>query len=187
MKHESIGAALSLVLVLATTAHAETWQVGTLAESGGSPFIGARQESSVTPFFNYIDERFSFVGGELHYELISGKSGHLDIVGQMRAPRFYSAGAAFGDSLGIDGMEDRDPAFELGLGSETRTAWGQFAVAGVLDVTGVHEGFELTAEYSYPNQAGQWLIEPGIGASGCSSCPRCFSSSSRSSGRSPTS
>lgn len=159
MKYRTNRAVLSLILILTTPIHADTWQIGLLAENGRSPFIGDRQETSTLPTVNYIGERFSYMGGKLEYRLSPTGGSHGYIVGQMRQRQFYSAN----QGLALEGMQERDSAFELGVGTKIHTTWGQFVLEGLLDMTDSHEGFELSAQHSYPKQMGRWLIEPAIG------------------------
>lgn len=159
MNNTTNRAMLSLLLVLSTTIHAETWQIGVLAENSRSPFIGDLKETNTLPSVNYIGDKFSYIGGKIEYRLGSGEDSPHYIVGQIRQRQFYSASQ---DSA-IEGMEDRDTAFELGLGMRNHTAWGQLVLEGLLDVSNTHEGYELSAKYSYPKQMGGWFIEPAIG------------------------
>jgi outer membrane protein len=163
MKNKMTAAWLSLLLILTTTIHAETWQVGILAANSRSPFVGDQEETNILPMVNYIDDRFSYIGGKLQYALSSGDAGETYILGQIRSRQYYSASLDLNEDLNIEGMKDRNSALELGLGMKKKTAWGQYVLEGLTDVTGAHEGFELTAKYSYPKQSGRWLIEPAIG------------------------
>ena len=163
VKQRTAGAGLGLALALAaTTLQAETWQAGLLAESGRSPLTGDREETNGLPLVNYYGERFSFVGGRIEYRLGAEGGGDLQLTGQVRSHQYYAAGKDF-DDLDLDGMEDRDSAFELGLAWQRPTPMGQFSVEGLADVSGAHGGYEVTARYAYPVRAGRWLIEPALG------------------------
>lgn len=164
MKDKTTCLGIALVLTLfATTIHAETWQVGILAENSRSPFLGSRRETNSLPEISYIGDRFSYAGGKVQYGLSSGEDNHTYVVGQLRQRQFYSANTDFDEDLGIEGMKDRDPTFELGLGLQNHESWGQYVFESIFDVAGVHEGYELSVKYSYPKKAGRWLIEPAIG------------------------
>ena len=160
MTHAGLGLAFSL---LATTIHAGTWQVGLPAETSRSPFVGDQRKTEVLPLVNYFGDRFSYLGGEIQYRLGSANGGDTYLVGQVRSRQFYSGSSDFDDDLGIEGMRDRDSAFELGLGFKNQTTWGQYVLEGLFDTTSVHEGYELSLNYSYPKQMGRWLIEPALG------------------------
>ncbi len=160
MIHMGVGLVLAL---LTTTIHAGTWQLGVVAENSRSPFLGDRRENSILPMVNYIGDKFSYVGGKMQYEISSEKGLEIYAVGQIRSRQFYTASMDFNDDLGIEGMKDRDAAFESGLGLKNQANWGQVVLEGVFDVTGAYEGYELSAKYSYPKLMGRWLIEPSIG------------------------
>ena len=164
MNFKTTRTGLGLVLtLLATTIHAETWQVGFLAEASRSPFIGDQKETTGLPLVSYINGRFSYIGGTVQYQLNSDDDSELYVAGQLRQRQYYAASKDFNEDLAIDGMQDRHAAFELGPGLKQLMPWGQVVVEGLVDVTGAHEGYELTARYSYPIQTGRWLIEPAIG------------------------
>ncbi len=164
MNHKTICPILGLAAALLTSpADAATWQLGLPAETSRSPFIGARQETSVMPMVNYIGERFSYLGGKLQYGLTSSAAAEIYALGQLRPRQFYSASPALGDDLEIDGMRERKPAFELGLGMQRQTSVGKYVLEVYVDATGTHEGYELTTSYSYPRQIGRWLLEPSLG------------------------
>ena len=157
-------AGLGLALIfLALTVQAGTWQLGLPAESSRSPFVGDQRETSVLPLVNYFGERFSYLGGKIQYRVGAQSGGETRLLGQLRSRQFYSASSDFDDDLGIDGMEDRDPALELGLGWQKQQAWGKFVLEGLFDASRVHEGYELSVSYSYPGRTGRWLIEPALG------------------------
>ena len=163
MTSKTICSGLGLLLaVLTTTLQAGTWQTGILTENSRSPFIGDENETSSIPI-NYIGERFSFVGGKIQYGLISAEKSETYLISQIRQHQFYSASLDAGDEPGIEGMQHRDSAFELGSGLKIQTTRGQYVLEGLMDIAAVHDGFELTARYSYPKQFGRWLIEPAIG------------------------
>ena len=64
---------------------------------------------------------------------------------------------------------DRDPAAEIGFlaGYEGNIGKIQFKALG--DVSGAHDGYELSAAYAYPVQIGKWGFEPGFAVSRLSS------------------
>ncbi len=163
MNYKATRTGLSLLLILTTTIHAGTWQVGIGVENSRSPFVGEQWENSTLPMVNYIGDKFSFVDGKIQYGLSQGDGGETYILGQVRSRQFYTASLDVNDDLNIKGMEDRDPAFELGLGWENHTALGKYVLEGYVDVTDTHEGFELSVKYSYPKQSGHWMFEPAIG------------------------
>jgi outer membrane protein len=41
--------------------------------------------------------------------------------------------------------------------------WGQTTLRGFQDASGTHEGFELSADYSYRWTRGRWSVSPSVG------------------------
>ncbi len=149
--------------VISSPAHAANWQVGIVAENSRSPFLDDKRETNVLPLISFIGEKISYAEGKIQYKLHSENNSEIYIQGQMRPRQFYSASLDFNEDLGIEGMEDRSSAFELGLGIQKQTNWGQFLLEGLHDVTGAHEGYEISAKYSYLKQMGRWVVEPSVG------------------------
>ncbi len=163
MNNKTHNAWLSLLLIITTSVEAATWQLGVLADYSQPPFVGDKRVTNILPMVNYMDDRFSFVGGEFQYKLSTGSVAETYILGKMRSRNFYSTSLKVNDDLNIEGMKDRNSAFELGLGLNNQTPWGKYVLQGVMDVNNSHKGYELSAKYSYPKQSGKWLIEPSIG------------------------
>jgi|GEM_PF-1210368 len=164
MKHYKISATLSLLALFSVpTVQAETWQLGLLMESSRSPFVTERKEISPVPMINYIGDRFSYVAGKFQYALSRSDGIQIGLVAQLRSRQFYSASLDANNSPAFAGMQDRDPAFEGGLGFSSQGAWGKLEFDSLIDVTATHEGFELSARYSYPVVAGRWTFEPTLG------------------------
>jgi outer membrane protein len=60
-------------------------------------------------------------------------------------------------------VPDRDYAIEMGLEVLMDGEWGQATLRGFHDVSHTHEGFELSAEYSYRWTAGRLSVSPSLG------------------------
>lgn len=151
---------MCLALILTTPTRAGTWQAGLLAENSQAPFIDNKKETNHLPMVNYIGERFSFIAGKLSYAL---NTGGAYLTAQTRQQQFYTSSLDLNDEPDFQGMQERDSAFELGAGYEHEETWGKIILEGLIDVTHTHQGYELNAKYSYPQQVGRWLIEPSIG------------------------
>jgi outer membrane protein len=57
----------------------------------------------------------------------------------------------------------RDYAVELGLEVLFDGEWGQATVRGFHDVSKTHDGFEVSADYSYRWTRGRWSVSPSVG------------------------
>ncbi len=164
MQNKIIHATLSLLLAtLASTVQAQGWQFGVQTEYSRSPFIEDSRDTHTLPTVAYFGEKLVFDGGKLLYALGQRMGKGIYLAGSLRPRQYYSADIDFEDDLGLAGMQDRDPALELGLGWETGTSPGSWSVEGLFDVSGAHEGYELTVGYRYPISIGPWLLEPALG------------------------
>jgi outer membrane protein len=158
MKSINKSLATALLLVTSLQAGAGQWQMGVAAESAQSPIRQADTDNNAVPMFNYIGEKFSFIGGELTYSFYSENSYKLDLIGAAR-----SEGYEAGDSPVLTGMEERESGFDLGLRASTGGLWGVLQLEVVGDISGTYEGSEVEASYRYPKEIGRWLFEPSIG------------------------
>lgn len=59
----------------------------------------------------------------------------------------------------------RDYAVEVGLETLLDGEWGQATLRAFHDVSGTHEGYELSADYSYRTTRGRWSVAPSVGVS----------------------
>ena len=149
---------LSLLLAASTATDAGTWQLGLLTEYGESPFVGDTQETSVLPAISYIGERFSYQNGKLKFKLGLNGDRYGYLVGQARQRQFYSSD----QDINLPGMQDRDGAFEVGIGVNLNASWGQLTIEGLVDATDTHEGYEASIAYGYTKRIGRWVVEPGL-------------------------
>lgn len=152
-----------LLTLLSVNIEAGTWQAGLAAENSQSPFFGSQKETHSIPFINYIGERFSYIAGQVNYQLNPEAADNIYLLGQIRQRQYYTANLNNDDDLDIDGMSTRKSALELGIGYGRSLKRGQIIIESLIDVTGTHEGYQLTTKYSYPKQINRWMIEPSIG------------------------
>lgn len=77
-------------------------------------------------------------------------------------PTTPSPGAGFSDPVELK-VPDRDYAVELGLEMLFDGEWGDATLRAFHDVSGTHEGYELSADYSYRWVRGRFSIAPSVG------------------------
>ena len=77
---------------------------------------------------------------------------------------FDAAGAPLTSSVEFE-VPDRDYAIELGVEVLTDGNWGALQLAAFHDVSSTHDGYEVSAEYSYPWRDQRFFIQPSIGVS----------------------
>jgi outer membrane protein len=71
-------------------------------------------------------------------------------------------GANFNGAVELK-VPDRDYAVELGLEMLLDGEWGQATLRAFHDVSGTHEGYEISADYSYRWTRGRFSIAPSVG------------------------
>ena len=118
-------------------------------------------ETNVIPFFLYERGNFFIKGFEAGYKLINNTSFDISVRARL-AQEGYDAD----DSDFLTGMEDRDPAAELGLAATYETGLGKWTVAGWADMSDKHDGFSLDMDWEKSFQLNQnWRIAPHAGIS----------------------
>ncbi len=75
-------------------------------------------------------------------------------------PEIPSSG--FSDPVELK-VPDRDYAVEMGLEMLLDGEWGEASLRAFHDVSGTHEGFEISADYSYRWVRGRFSIAPSVG------------------------
>jgi len=71
-------------------------------------------------------------------------------------------GSNFNEAVELK-VPDRDYAVELGLEMLLDGEWGQATLRAFHDVSGTHEGYEISADYSYRWIRGRFSLAPSVG------------------------
>jgi len=87
----------------------------------------------------------------------------LPIVGPPPPPGRPDSGPAVEDTPQELKVPDRDYAVEMGLEMLFGGEWGQATLRGFHDVSQTHEGFEISADYSYRWTRGRFSLSPTVG------------------------
>jgi MipA family protein len=77
-------------------------------------------------------------------------------------PSTPNPGAGFNQPVELE-VPDRDYAVELGLEMLLDGEWGEATLRAFHDVSGTHEGYEISADYSYRWVRGRFSIAPSVG------------------------
>ena len=93
---------------------------------------------------------------------ITAGGAQVPISGPPSAPGVPGAGAGNVVPAELE-VPDRDYAVELGLEMLLDGEWGQATLRAFHDVSGTHEGYELSADYSYRWVRGRFSIAPSVG------------------------
>jgi len=105
-------------------------------------------------FFGKTNTRY------VNFTMTSG-GGQVPIVGPT-TPGGPGAGVVVPVELKVP---DRDYAVELGLEMLFDGEWGEASLRAFHDVSGTHEGFEISADYGYRWIHGRFSIAPSVGVS----------------------
>jgi len=82
--------------------------------------------------------------------------------GEVPMPPPSSPGAGFNPPVELK-VPDRDYAVELGLEMLFDGEWGHATLRAFHDVSNTHEGYEISADYSYRWVRGRFTIAPSVG------------------------
>jgi outer membrane protein len=150
------------------------WRVGANVGGGRNPFLGEDNDAIVIPMVAYKGERFyanlgnpglSFFSGStnfggLGYSVVKADDYNIDLVGRIRAMGLYPE-----DNDELEGLDDRDPGFDLGVTARWRGTAGELNAQLLADVSSTSEGQEVILSYAYPLNYGQWHLRPELGVS----------------------
>jgi outer membrane protein len=167
--------AVTAVLSLSTQPlSAGEWRVGANVGGGRNPFLGEDNNAVVIPMVAYKGERFyanlgnpglSFFSGStnfggLGYSVVKTDDYNIDLVGRVRAMGLYPE-----DNDELEGLEDRDPGFDLGVTARWQVVAGELNAQLLADVSDTSDGQEVILSYAYPLSYGQWRLRPELGIS----------------------
>jgi outer membrane protein len=175
----SIKNALSMLAVSAVVAFtpqqvtAGEWRIGANVGGGANPFLGEDNIAILIPLIAYKGERFyanlgnpgiSFFNGStnfggLGYSVIKTDDYNIDLVGRFRAMGLYPE-----DNDELEGLDDRDPGFDVGISARWQSLFGELCAQLLSDVT-TSKGQEIILSYAYPLKYGKWRIRPELGIS----------------------
>ncbi|MCV6588273.1 MAG: MipA/OmpV family protein [Marinobacterium sp.] len=130
------------------------WQISLGAGVGieRSPYIGVGTETGFMPMLSVEKGPFYFHGTELGIDLLDSELATLTLLGHYRMEGFDAS-----DSLELNGMQDRDGAFELGARAAAYTDFGELSLTVLADVSDEHDGYEVTAGW-----ATEYMLTPQL-------------------------
>jgi MipA family protein len=179
-RRRPISQALQMLVVVATIALASPavsageWRVGANVAGGRNPFLGEDNSAVLIPMIAYKGERFyanlgnpglSYFSGStnfggLGYSVLQDDDFSIDLVGRIRA-----MGLDPEDNDELEGLEDRDPGFDLGVTARWQSVVGELNAQLLADVSNTSKGEELILSYAYPLAYGRWHLRPEFGIS----------------------
>ncbi|MET0072422.1 MAG: MipA/OmpV family protein [Candidatus Thiodiazotropha sp.] len=175
IKHTLSTLAAAVVLSLGSQqVSAGEWRVGANVAGGKNPFLGEDNVAVLIPMIAYKGERFhanlgnpgiSFFNGStnfagLGYTIVQADDYNIDLVGRVRAMGLYPE-----DNDELEGLDDRDPGFDIGVSARWQTGFGELNAQLLADVSDTSDGQEVILSYAYPLKHGQWSLRPELGVS----------------------
>ena len=154
----TITSAIVCTLFSLNVAADDSWEfgLGLGVQSGKSLYKEIGTDTNVFPVIYAKKGNFQLVGNRAEYRFIDNGKFQLKALGHYRLEGFEADDSAF-----LNGMEERESALEFGIGASIQTSAGQFSSSLLSDVSGTHEGHELSLgwEKKFPlNQ--HWVIKP---------------------------
>ncbi|XOV77663.1 MAG: MipA/OmpV family protein [Aestuariibacter sp.] len=149
---------MSFISLLAFQVHAGEWGAGVGVVAYQAPQVGVSSEVLPVPFFTYEGEDMDIGLGSISFHIVSSEHLRLSVDGQVRFNGYEAS-----ESAALNGMEDRDFAFDAGISGEFFGEWGGVTARALKDVTGTHDGYELSLAYQYPFPMGNLIVIPSIG------------------------
>ncbi len=144
------------------------WSVGLATMASDSPYAGEGTKVIPIPLVSYEGERFYFRGITAGWRLTNSDSFELSALGKLRFDGFSvdDLGRAELARNGIDQrqLEDRDFAFDLGLGAKWSGSAGELELEVLADASDRSGGQEATLQYGYPIELGKGVLTPQVGA-----------------------
>ncbi len=156
-RHVLVGFAL---VFWSTPTLASEWGLGLASAIVQSPQKGIESEKLLVPYFTYQGERLNVDMGNLKYSLIERGAFVFSIAGELRYDGYKAK-----DSSALQGMENRDPSFDLGLSLAHSSGLGQLKLMLLSDVTGTHDGSEVRISLQKVYMFGSWMLAPALGLS----------------------
>lgn len=169
---------LAFLLAAPLFAHGEEspWRLGMALGYGerGNPLV----DSDDIPVLVDLDiawfgERFFFDNGDLGFTFHNDRRMTTSIVARVRSDQVFFGRANFrfvnfplsqpvGEAEEPVRVPDRNFAGEIGLELLADGRWGYLQANAFHDVTGVHDGYELSLDYGIGLRSGRWYFEPGL-------------------------
>jgi outer membrane protein len=121
----------------------------------------------------WFGKRFFFDNGDLGLTLSNRPSGTLNVIARVNSDRvFFSKtntrfvqtslnGAPLQAPVNLQ-LPKREYAIEIGVEYLADGNWGRLALAGFHDVSDIHGGFSIDAEYAYSWYGSRWSFEPTL-------------------------
>lgn len=139
------------------------WVLGLGAGVFNNPYSGEGTESVFGPNIRYNGERFFVKDGtvNLHLAKSNGFSGGLSVA---LNDSFLSDKDEFKGNEKLRGLSERDATALAGVYLNHDTDLGRLSFSALTDIGDKHDGHSLELNYTFDLKAGNWNINPELGA-----------------------
>ncbi|WP_430474570.1 MipA/OmpV family protein [Thalassospira lucentensis] len=127
------------------------WQIGVLGGISSNPYRGADStDLDALPMLAYDAERLHIGIDGIDAKVWKNDFASVSLIGNLRMEPFDS-----GDSPYLNGLKDRDMAYELGVGGSLRLWRGELQASHLFDVNDAYGGHEVDVGYYVPTDWGK--------------------------------
>lgn len=139
------------------------WAVGVHVGAINNPYIGEGGEGFIGPRIRYNGERFFINDDSLNFYLAKshGFSGGLTL---SLDAGFLTSDRLFKDNERLSGISERDATILGGIYVNHDTSLGRLSFSALTDVANEHDGQVASLKYTFDLKAGNWNINPVLGA-----------------------
>ena len=135
------------------------WQIGALGKVSSNPYRDADStDFTALPALAYDAERLHIGLDGIDAKVLKNEFASLSIIGNLRMEPFDT-----GDSSYLNGLEERDMAFEAGIGGSLRVWRGEFRANYLTDLNDAYGGHEVDVGYYLPTNYGRFQFNVGGG------------------------
>lgn len=135
------------------------WQIGALGRVSSNPYRGADSaDLTVLPALAYDAERLHIGLDGIDAKVWKNEFASVSILGNVRMEPFDPD-----DSRYLTGLEDRDMAFEAGIGGSLRVWRGELQASYLTDLNNAYGGHEVDVSYYLPTEYENFSFNFGVG------------------------
>ncbi len=144
------------------------WVVGGAVTVSNNIYVGEKDISTITPKIQYNGERFFVKNGSFNLNI--GRNGGFSY-GLTVSPSgsFLSDDHEYKKNSKLAGLLERDYTVEGGVYINHSTDLGRMSFALVTDLGNEHNGETAHISYTFDLRAGDWFVNPVVGAQWISS------------------
>ncbi|WP_417813540.1 MipA/OmpV family protein [Thalassospira alkalitolerans] len=122
------------------------WQFGAFGQAESNPYRGAdSMDLDGLPLLAYDAERLHVGIDGIAVKVWQNEFASFDVIGALRMKPFDND-----DSSYLRGMQERDMAYDAGVGFKTRLWRGELGAHYLTDVNDAHDGHEVDLTYTLP-------------------------------------